>query len=121
MKKENRHINYMKDIQKNLLNVLDYATQYEKLLHKEQEGKQIDKRQLELEMRGIERSFEIAGEAANRVSIDIQEKYPNIAWHAMTKLRNVISYEYDGIREKVLLDTAKEDIPSTLLTGMDKR
>ncbi|MCL2520708.1 MAG: DUF86 domain-containing protein [Spirochaetaceae bacterium] len=113
--KHKRHIQYMKDMVWSLNEAIDYASQYEMLSNKQQQGEEVDVRQLRLEQRSMERAFEIAGEAANRVRAEIQEKYPEIVWRKITDLRNVISHEYDGIKEKILLRIAKEDAPQVLL------
>ncbi|MGN6352179.1 MAG: HepT-like ribonuclease domain-containing protein [Parafilimonas sp.] len=39
------------------------------------------------------RNFEIIGEAANRVSEPLKEKYPDIEWHKIRGFRNRIVHE----------------------------
>ncbi|MCL2519631.1 MAG: DUF86 domain-containing protein [Spirochaetaceae bacterium] len=111
MKKNKRHIQYMKDMIASLTEGVGYAAEYEILL---QQNKEIDEKYSKLVMRGLERTFEIAGEAANRVSEEIQNKYKDILWRDMTDMRNVIIHEYDGVRERRLLKVAKEDVPAAL-------
>mgnify|MGYP000926762381 CR=1 FL=1 len=43
------------------------------------------------------RNFEIIGEAANRLSDDFKDKYPNIDWHRIRGFRNRIVHDYFGI------------------------
>ncbi len=45
----------------------------------------------------VTRNFEIIGEAANSVPIEIKQKYINVPWQQMYGLRNYASHEYFGI------------------------
>jgi|TARA_R110000744_G_C19082903_1_gene531463 uncharacterized protein with HEPN domain len=57
------------------------------------------------------RNFEIIGEAAKSVPINIQEKYPEIPWKKIYGLRNLISYEYFGIDYEMIWKIAKTNLP----------
>ncbi len=46
-------------------------------------------------MRSVERGLEILGEAARRISPELQQFYTAIDWRNMIGLRNVISHRYD--------------------------
>ena len=48
------------------------------------------------------RNFEIIGEAANRLSEEIREQYPNIDWHRIRGFRNRIVHDYMGIDYKIV-------------------
>jgi uncharacterized protein with HEPN domain len=43
------------------------------------------------------RNFEIIGEAANRLSEEFKEMYPNVEWHRIRGFRNRIVHDYMGI------------------------
>jgi len=43
------------------------------------------------------RNFEIIGEATKNLPSELKEKYPNIPWEEMYRLRNRISHEYFGV------------------------
>jgi uncharacterized protein with HEPN domain len=43
------------------------------------------------------RNFEIIGEAANRLPVDIKDEYPLVDWHRMRGFRNRIVRDYMGI------------------------
>jgi len=60
------------------------------------------------------RNFEIIGEASKHVSEDFRQKYPQIEWHGMTGLRNVLIHEYFGVDLVNVWNIAKNSIPSTL-------
>jgi len=57
------------------------------------------------------RNFEIIGEAAKNVPINIQEKYPEIPWEKMYGLRNLITHEYFGIDYEMIWEIAKRNLP----------
>ncbi len=46
---------------------------------------------------GIERRFEILGEAARRISDDFKANHPQVPWREVVRQRNFISHEYDDI------------------------
>jgi len=45
----------------------------------------------------VERSLEIIGEAARRVSQEVREGSPEISWKSIIGLRNVLAHEYGEI------------------------
>jgi len=56
------------------------------------------------------RNFIVIGEAATRVPQDVIEKNPLIPWAEMRALRNFVVHEYFGVSDKILWDTAKNDL-----------
>lgn len=42
----------------------------------------------------VVRAVEIIGEAATRASVDLEDKYPELPWHRMKGMRNIIVHEY---------------------------
>ncbi len=60
----------------------------------------------------VARLLEILGEAANHISDELKEAYPNIPWRQITDLRNVISHEYFQIRLEIIWEVAINEIPS---------
>ena len=61
------------------------------------------------------RNFEIIGEAARNLPIEIKEKYPEIPWSEMYLLRNKVSHEYFGIDYEIIWDVASNYLPENLL------
>jgi uncharacterized protein with HEPN domain len=53
-------------------------------------------------LRSVERSLEILGEAARRVSPEFQQANPTIDWHNTIRLRNVIAHRYDQVSHEQL-------------------
>ena len=43
------------------------------------------------------RNFEIIGEAAKNVPANLKQKYPDVPWEEMYRLRNKVSHEYFGV------------------------
>jgi len=48
------------------------------------------------------RNFEIIGEASKNLPIELKDKYSNIPWEEMYRLRKRISQEYFGIDYEIL-------------------
>jgi uncharacterized protein with HEPN domain len=55
-------------------------------------------------------NLEIIGEAAGFIPLEIQEKYPELAWLEMRGMRNIIAREYFGISLPIILRTIEHDI-----------
>lgn len=63
----------------------------------------------------VERSLEIVGEAAGRVSAGLQRECPQIPWRTIKGLRNILAHEYGQVEYPALFKTACEDVPVLLL------
>ena len=61
--------------------------------------------------RAIERTLEIIGEAASKVSEAFYIAHPEIDWRRIKGLRNIISHEYDKVRHDLLWAVVKTDLP----------
>jgi uncharacterized protein with HEPN domain len=60
------------------------------------------------------RRFILIGEAANRISVEIQERYPQIPWREMIDMRNLVVHDYEGIDLLIVWDTAHQDLPKLI-------
>lgn len=69
-------------------------------------------------LRAIERSVEIIGEAARRVSVTFAEAHPEIPWRKIIGQRNILAHEYGQIDHALLYKTVKEDVP-VLITQIE--
>ena len=67
----------------------------------------------------VTRYFEILGEAAKRVSEELQAQYPDVPWRVASALRNILIHDYVKVDYTELWKTAKEDIPRMLLQLRD--
>ena len=50
----------------------------------------------------VERSIEIIGEAARRVSQSLREAHPEIPWQSIIALRNVLAHEYAEVKQEAI-------------------
>ena len=55
--------------------------------------------------------MEIIGEASSRISALIKADYPSVPWRLMKDFRNVLSHEYFGVNEEVVLDIVQQKLP----------
>lgn len=60
------------------------------------------------------RRFILIGEAANRISTETQERYPQIPWREMIDMRNLVVHDYEGIDLLIVWDTAHQDLPKLI-------
>lgn len=71
-------------------------------------GEYLKDRKLQL---AVERSLEIIGEAAKKVSSDFQQNNPDIPWHKIIAQRNVIAHEYGEIKQERIWTVVTLHIP----------
>lgn len=57
------------------------------------------------------RNFEIIGEGAKNVPLEIKKKYPEVPWDEMYLLRNKVSHEYFGVDYEIIWDVATNYLP----------
>jgi len=62
--------------------------------------------------RTVERCVELVGEAARRVSSELQSPHPEIAWRGIIGQRNVLAHEYGAIDHSLLYRTASDNPPA---------
>ena len=60
------------------------------------------------------RLVEIVGEAANRLTVEDQSRYPSIPWREIVGMRNRLAHGYDAIDLNVLWDTVQVDLPQLI-------
>jgi uncharacterized protein with HEPN domain len=56
--------------------------------------------------------LQIVGEAASRVSTELQEKYPEVAWGGMIGMRHVLVYRYFETDKELIWRVVQQDIPT---------
>jgi uncharacterized protein with HEPN domain len=57
------------------------------------------------------RELEIIGEAVNKISEDLKQKYPDVLWNQIKAFRNKIVHEYFGIDYRIVWDVIKNELP----------
>ena len=60
----------------------------------------------------VVRNLEIIGEASRKLPEGLKGKIPEVPWHRMTGLRNIIAHEYFGIDLKIIWKIVKENLPA---------
>lgn len=99
MKKDNRI--YLEDIQRAIDRIEEYTNGISFDVFQEEEMRQD----------AIIRQFEIIGEAANRISKDFLEEYPNFPLKEAIQMRNFLIHGYSEVDINVVWKTLQEDIP----------
>ncbi len=59
----------------------------------------------------VERSLEIIGEAAGRVSASFRNAHPKIPWRQIIGQRNVLIHEYGEVKQERIWKVVRENIP----------
>lgn len=67
----------------------------------------------------LERSLELLGEAARRVSAAARRSHPAIDWKAIIGQRNILAHDYGEVDHRRLYESARERIPS-LIAELDR-
>lgn len=92
---------YLEDIRESVAKIQRYT-----------EGFSFEKFQSsEMVIDAVVRNFEIIGEAASQTPSSIKARYPEVPWHKMKGLRNIISHEYFGVRVITIWETVQKDLP----------
>ena len=65
----------------------------------------------EILFRAICFSMIIIGEASHHLTIDFKNSHPEIEWHEIYAMRNVLVHSYDAIVYDAIWQTITEDIP----------
>lgn len=59
----------------------------------------------------VVRKLEIIGEAAKNVPDEIKQKYKELPWSDMARMRDKIIHDYFGIDNEIVWKTIKEKLP----------
>lgn len=65
-------------------------------------------------MDAIKYNLVAIGEAANHVSEELQEEYPDIDWVAIRGLRNILTHEYFRVNLELIRRIAETNVPELL-------
>ena len=59
----------------------------------------------------VTRCLEIISEASRRLPSDIKRRHPHIAWRDMRDAGNIYRHDYDGVQERLVLETVRRALP----------
>lgn len=62
----------------------------------------------------VVRKLEIIGEVARRVSPEVQLQLPDIPWHLLKGMRNILIHDYDDVDLDIVWETAQRDVPQLI-------
>ena len=57
------------------------------------------------------RQIEIIGEAANKLSFDLKDKYKNVPWQDVMGMRHKLIHGYFGVDVEIIWETLRKDVP----------
>lgn len=105
MKKSERTFrHFLEDIFESISKILTYTELYN-----------FDKfRTDEKTVDAVIRNLEIIGEASNKIPKNIREKYPNVPWDEMYRMRNKAIHEYFGVDHEIIWDIVINYLPENL-------
>lgn len=60
------------------------------------------------------RQLTIIGEASSRLSVECKQRYPEIDWRDIVRMRNILTHVYFGVASAAVWDAAWGDVPDLL-------
>ncbi len=64
----------------------------------------------------VVRRIEVLGEAAKRVDQVVRDAMPQIPWHEIRGMRNVLAHQYDDIDHRIIYNAVKANFPDLIDT-----
>ncbi|MHA7812341.1 MAG: HepT-like ribonuclease domain-containing protein [Phycisphaerales bacterium] len=64
--------------------------------------------------RAVERSVELIGEAARRISREFEENHPGIPWNKIIVQRHRLAHEYDVLDDGIIWSVAIKYVPELI-------
>ena len=65
----------------------------------------------ELVQSWVIRQLQILGEAATKISDDFQGRHPDVPWHKIIGMRNILVHDYFGIDVNIVWSIVEKDMP----------
>ena len=104
MAKQRHYILYLEDICTSMLRIQEYISDHT-LDSFQQDYKTVD---------AVIRNFEIIGEATKNLPDTVKDKYPDVPWKEMYRLRNRVSHNYFGVDYQIIWHIATDYLPENL-------
>lgn len=102
MKTGRTYLHFLEDIETSMLRIQEYLDNMD-FLNFRKDYKTVD---------AVVRNFEIIGEATKNLPAEVKEKYPQLPWEEMYRMRNKVSHEYFGIDYEILWYISTSEIPA---------
>jgi uncharacterized protein with HEPN domain len=62
----------------------------------------------------VTRCLEIISEASRRLPAELAQRHPHIAWRDIRNAGNIYRHDYDGVQERIVLETVRMSLPELL-------
>jgi uncharacterized protein with HEPN domain len=62
----------------------------------------------------VTRCLEIISEASRRLPTEVTHRHPHIAWRDIRDAGNIYRHDYDGVQERIVLETVRRSLPELL-------
>lgn len=59
----------------------------------------------------VTRCLEIISEASRRLPVEVRQRHPHIAWRDIGGAGNIYRHDYDGVQERIVLETVRRALP----------
>jgi uncharacterized protein with HEPN domain len=59
----------------------------------------------------VTRCLEIISEASRRLPPELRHRHPHIAWRDIGGAGNIYRHDYDGVQERIVLETVRRALP----------
>ncbi len=66
----------------------------------------------EMMKRSVLRSLEVIGEASKNLSPEVRERYPDIPWNGMARMRDRLIHGYFSVRWELVRDVVQNEVPA---------
>lgn len=105
MKTDRTYLHFLEDIELSMLRIQEYLSDLDFVAFRK-DYKTVD---------AVVRNFEIIGEATKNLPDEIKNKYSQLPWEEMYRMRNKISHEYFGIDYEILWYISTSEIPANYM------
>ena len=98
---ERDYKDYLLDIQRAILDILDFThgLDYEAFTKDKKTSY------------AVVRALEIVSEASKKIPPETRDSFPGVPWKEMAGIRDKLIHEYFGVNSRVVWNTVMEDIP----------